>query len=146
MSTENENQYKGRCFCGAVEFRVTGKPVGMGYCHCSSCRQWSAAPVNAFTLWVPGAVTFTRGAELVGAYNKTERSLRKWCKACGGHLLTEHPLMGLIDVYAASIPELPFTPGVHVNYSETVLPMRDGLPKLKDFPKELGGTGMAVPE
>jgi hypothetical protein len=42
---------KGRCFCGAVEITVTGDPVGMGYCHCSSCRSWAAAPVNAFTLW-----------------------------------------------------------------------------------------------
>lgn len=37
-------------------------------------------------------------------------------------------------------------PGVHVNDSETVLRMKDGLPKLKDFPKELGGSGVAVPE
>jgi hypothetical protein len=27
-----------------------------------------------------------------------------------------------------------------------VLPMRDGLPKLKDFPSELGGSGLTVPE
>ena len=29
---------------------------------------------------------------------------------------------------------------------ETVLPMRDGLPKLKDFPSEFGGTGEIVAE
>jgi hypothetical protein len=46
----------------------------------------------------------------------------------------------------ATIPTLEFSPGVHVNYAETVLPMRDGLPKLKDFPAELGGSGQAVPE
>ena len=40
----------------------------------------------------------------------------------------------------------PSRPGVHVNYAETVLRMRDGLPKLKDFPAELGGSGEAVPE
>jgi hypothetical protein len=27
-----------------------------------------------------------------------------------------------------------------------VLPMKDGLPKLKDFPAELGGSGISVPE
>ena len=37
-------------------------------------------------------------------------------------------------------------PGVHVNYAETVLPMRDGLPKLKDFPAEFGGSGEMLPE
>jgi hypothetical protein len=29
---------------------------------------------------------------------------------------------------------------------ETVLRMRDGLPKLRDFPAELGGSGQAVAE
>lgn len=41
---------------------------------------------------------------------------------------------------------LAFEPAVHANYAETVLPMKDGLPKLKDFPKELGGSGATVPE
>jgi hypothetical protein len=35
---------------------------------------------------------------------------------------------------------------LHVNYGETVLPVRDGLPKQKDFPKEMGGTGTLLPE
>lgn len=51
-----------------------------------------------------------------------------------------------VDIYAATIPEFPFKPGVHVNYSQTVLRIRDGLPKLKDFPPELGGTGENPPE
>src|SRR3954467_5913403 len=45
--------HTGRCFCGAVEIEVTGAAEAMGYCHCDSCRSWSAAPVNAFTLWKP---------------------------------------------------------------------------------------------
>ncbi len=42
--------HTGTCFCGAVEVTVTGEPAAMGYCHCDSCRQWSAGPVNAFSL------------------------------------------------------------------------------------------------
>jgi hypothetical protein len=118
----------------------------MGYCHCSSCREWSAAPVNAFSLWAPGSVTVTRGAELVGAFQKTERSIRKWCKACGGHLFTEHPGWGLIDVYAAALADFPFEPVLHVNYGETVLHLHDGLPKQNDYPREMGGSGTALPE
>jgi len=136
----------GRCFCGAVAVEVTGAPEAMGYCHCRSCRSWSAAPVNAFTLWKPEAVRVTEGAELVGTFQKTELSRRQYCTRCGGHLMTDHPPLGLVDVYAATIPSLPFVPAVHVNYAETVLPMRDGLPKLKDFPAELGGSGEIVSE
>jgi hypothetical protein len=141
-----EQSYKGSCFCGAVEFTVSGEPVGMGYCHCESCRHWSAGPVNAFTLWKPEAVQVTRGADNIGTYNKTPRSYRKWCKTCGGHLFTDHPGMGLIDVYAAVIPDLAYSPGVHVHYQETVLRIMDGLPKLKDVPNELGGSGTSVDE
>jgi len=141
-----EASYNGRCFCGTVELRLVGQPAAMGYCHCTSCREWSAGPLNAFTLWAPAAVTVTRGADQLGSYSKTERSIRKWCKACGGHVLTEHPGFGLTDVYAATISDLRFEPALHVNYAETVLRVPDGLPKQHDFPKELGGSGEAIAE
>ena len=138
--------HRGRCFCGAVEIEVDGAPEAMGYCHCASCRSWSAAPVNAFTLWKPETVKVTKGVEFVGHFMKTKMSDRQYCTKCGGHLMTEHPPLGLVDVYAATIPSVTFSPGVHVNYAETVLPMKDGLPKLKDFPTEFGGSGVVVPE
>ena len=138
--------YSGSCFCGAVRFTVSGAPVAMGYCHCESCRHWSGGPVNAFTLWKPDAVRVTQGADKIGTYNKSPHSYRKWCKSCGGHLFTEHPGMGLTDVYAAMLPTLSFKPGVHVHYQETVLPIRDGVTKLKDVPKEMGGSGASLPE
>ena len=142
----NRESYKGSCFCGAVKFTVSGEPAGMGYCHCESCRQWSAGPVNAFTLWSPESVKITQGADNIGAYNKTPQSSRKWCKNCGGHIFTEHPEWGVTDVYAAVLPQLPFQPGVHVNYQETVLHVRDGLPKMKDLPAEMGGSGDTLAE
>ena len=138
--------HAGSCFCGAVKLVIKGAPEGMGYCHCSSCRSWSGGPVNAFSLWKPEAVEIETGAEHIATFQKTPLSERKYCRKCGGHLMTNHPPLGLVDVFAATIPTLDFKPGVHVNYAETVLPMRDGLPKLKDFPAELGGSGEAVAE
>jgi hypothetical protein len=138
--------HKGRCFCGSVEIEVTGNPEGMGYCHCESCRTWSGGPVNAFTLWKPENVRVTKGADKLSTFKKSDNSERQYCANCGGHLMTRHPLWNLIDVFASSIPTLPFKPGVHVNYATSVLPMRDGLPKMRDFPTELGGSGVAMAE
>ena len=63
-----------------------------------------------------------------------------------GHIFNQHPEMGLTDVYAAVLPQLPFQPGVHVNYQESVLHVRDGLPKMKDMPAEMGGSGDTLAE
>ena len=136
----------GSCFCGSVKLEASGAPEAMGYCHCRSCRSWSGGPVNAFSLWKPEAVRVTKGQENIISYAKTAFSERKSCAKCGGHLMTNHPTIGLVDVFSATLPTLDFTPGVHVNYAETVLPMKDGVPKLKDFPKEFGGSGETMPE
>ncbi len=138
--------HTGSCFCGAVQIEVTGKPEGMGYCHCASCRSWSGGPVNAFTLWTPDNVKVTAGADKIGTFQRSDNSQRQYCTKCGGHLMTRHPEWNLIDVFASTIPGLSFAPGIHVNYAETALPMHDGLPKMRDFPTELGGSGIAIPE
>ncbi len=138
--------YKGSCFCGAVEFTMSGEPVAQGYCHCASCRAWSAGPVNAFSLWPPDTLQVTKGADRIGVYNKSELSYRKFCKTCGGHLMTAHPSWNVVDVYVAALRGFAFHPTVHVNYENTVLRMKDGLPKFKDFPKEMGGSGETLTE
>jgi hypothetical protein len=146
MMTMEHATYRGACFCGAVQIEVTGAPAAAGYCHCSSCRTWSAGPINAFTLWNPQALRVTQGEQHIGTYQKTPRSVRCFCNQCGGHLFTKHPHWNLTDVYAATIPDFPFQPGVHVNYQESVLPRRDGLPKFKDLPADMGGSGDVMPE
>lgn len=138
--------YKGECFCGAVTIEVSGEPHAMGFCHCNSCRSWSAAPVNAFSLWEPSQVKVTAGAEHIAMFAKTEVSERQWCKKCGGHIMTNHPPFKLVDVYAATIPALPHKPALHVYYSEKTLQIKDGLPKFKDFPTAFGGSGEEMAE
>jgi hypothetical protein len=138
--------YTGRCLCGGIELQVTGVPVSMGYCHCATCRSWSAGPITAFTIWTAEAVAVTCGVEYVGTYKKTERSQRKFCKRCGGHVMLAVPTLDLVNVFATTVPTFAFRPTLHVNYAETILPTRDGLPKWKDFPAEFGGSGQLLPE
>lgn len=138
--------HTGRCFCGTVELEVEGDPEAMGYCHCASCRSWSAAPVNAFMLFPKDNVRITKGAEHLGHFRKTENSDRQFCTRCGGHLMTDHPDWGLTDVYAATLPSRAFAPALHVHYAESVLHMADGLPKMRNIPSEMGGTGETMTE
>lgn len=137
---------RGTCFCGAVEIEAAGKPLEMGYCHCRSCRAYSGGPMSAYILWPADAVRVTRGADLLGRFNKSGMSERQFCTRCGGHIMTGHPGLGLTDVRPAVVPGIAFRPEVHLHYAEAVLPIRDGLPKLKDFPAAAGGSGVLIPE
>ena len=148
-----QTNHKGSCFCGNVQFTLSGEPEVMAYCHCDSCRRWSAGPVSAFSLWKPEALHITSGKQAIEAFDKnpgtnddTVYSIRMWCKNCGGHIYTDHPTMGVIDVPAAVIPGLAFKPVFHVHYQETVHSMKDGLPKFKDLPAEAGGSGETIPD
>jgi hypothetical protein len=90
-------------------------------------------------------VKITAGADNLGSYSKTPQSVRKWCKTCGGHLLTDHPAIRLVDVYAAILNGLDFRPREHLHYQEAVLRIVDSLPKHKDLPKAAGGSGVLLP-
>lgn len=138
--------HPGTCYCGAVAIETTGAPLEMGYCHCANCRRYSGAPLSAFSLWKPESLKLTRGAEFLGRYKSSDFSDRRFCTKCGSHIMVDHPSIGLVDVRAAVLPTLAFKPTVHLNYEETVLPMKDGLPKLRDFPAAIGGSGETLPE
>ena len=58
--------------------------------------------------------------------------------------MTSHPPRGLVEVFAATLPTLKFKAGPHVNCAETVVPMNDGLPNLKDLAKKFGGSGEQI--
>ena len=138
--------HKGKCFCGAVEIEAQGAPMEMGYCHCQSCRSYSGSPLTSFLLWKAEDVRVTKGAEVLGCFMKSMMSDRLFCARCGGHLMTHHPELGVTDVRPPAMPGIDFKPVVHLNYAEAVLPMKDGLPKLRDFPAQAGGSGATIAE
>jgi hypothetical protein len=82
----------------------------------------------------------------VREFHKSPNSRRKCCDVCGGHLMTEVPDWNMVDVFAATIPAVPFKPSLHVHCEDAVLILADGLPKLRDLPTELGGSGRTLPE
>jgi hypothetical protein len=138
-------EHVGSCYCGEVQIEASGDPLDMGYCHCNECRRYSTAPVSLFTLWKPETVKITKGADSLGKFKSSEMSDRRYCTKCGGHVMIDHPTLGLADI-RVSLNNFTFKPTVHLNYEEKVLPIKDGLPKLRDFPKEIGGSGESMPE
>jgi hypothetical protein len=77
--------HEGGCLCGAVRFRVTGRPVRTSACHCASCQRRTG---SAFGL---GAYFNKQDVELRGELkiyefrsDETHRWLRlQFCPSCG---------------------------------------------------------------
>jgi hypothetical protein len=146
MNKTTSETHSGTCHCGAVEIEAQGPPLDMGFCHCEQCRLYSGAPIAGFTLYKAENVKVTKGAELLGLYKNSEISDRRFCTRCGSHVTVDHPTLGLTDIRGALPPTLAFKPTVHLNYEETILRVKDGLPKLRDFPTAIGGSGQEMPE
>ena len=70
---------------------------------------------------------------------------RRFCTRGGGHLITHRRTLVLTYVRAAVFPRIAIEPVIHLHYAVTVLPMKDGLPKLREFPIKAGGSGGLVP-
>ena len=138
-------KHTGTCFCGAVALEVSGAPEAMGYCHCGSCRSWSAGPVNAFTLWKPENVKVTKGARARRPLQEEANSERQWCTKCGGHVLTHHPVFGSpMSMRRRSEPRVQAGAARELRRDGAANERRAA--EAQGLPGELGGSGESVPE
>jgi hypothetical protein len=81
-------RYEGRCLCGAVRFVAEGRPKGVYWCHCDSCRRHSGAPVSVFVAFERSAYTVTTG-EITRFESTPGRTTRGFCARCGSTLTCE---------------------------------------------------------
>lgn len=79
-----DDNYDGRCLCGAVSFRAQGKPKWVLWCHCQSCRRHSGAPASVFVSFANDVVTMTSGE--ITKYASSPGVERGFCGRCGSTL------------------------------------------------------------
>lgn len=103
----------GGCLCGAVRYEFDGEPYGGAICHCRTCQQIHAAPmVGFFSVKLAG---FRVAGELTD-YRSSGHAVRRFCAACGTHLLfddADYP--DEIDIAATTLDEPDaFAPRFHI--------------------------------
>jgi hypothetical protein len=69
---------RGGCSCGQISYSLTGEPIRVGLCHCTSCRQESGSMFTAFAIWPRLAF------ESAGEYRTWEG--RSFCPVCGSRV------------------------------------------------------------
>jgi len=130
----DEAVFQGECMCGLVKLEVHGDTSQQVYCHCNSCRSHAAASFVEGVLLTRSQVRVLSGREQLGVYRHTPSTHRSFCKVCGTHLSIEVPDLNLLSVFVHVLKDFVFKPTCHLNYSEKMLAMKDGLPKFSGMP------------
>ena len=127
----SQNTNKGHCYCGAVQFEVTGEAGWVSHCHCESCRRHSASVVATFAGFHPSQVEFS-GVQPTD-YTTEDNVTRSFCQRCGTPISYQSPRWpDQIHLYLGIFDEPEkFQPKDHVYCEEQIgwLKFADGLPQ-----------------
>ncbi len=102
---------EGGCFCGAVRYRIDGRPRRVTHCHCRHCRRTSGAPFVSWAEFDEGALALVDGSPK--EYESRPGAMRSFCHKCGSPLTfreaeapeTVDVTVGTLDTPEAVVPE-----------------------------------------
>ena len=84
MTGSNETPLEGECSCGAVRYRMTGKPICVHCCHCRECQRLTGAAFALNAMIEADRVVLLRGRPAVvpvPATSGREQKISR-CPAC----------------------------------------------------------------
>lgn len=128
MSLDNVPQWSGGCQCGAVRFRVRGRPGESSVCYCRMCQKASASHALALVSVRDCKVEWTRGKPCW--FRSSDAARRGFCSECGTPLGYEAPDGLALSVVAFDRPE-DFPPVIAFGV-EGKLPWCDAIPDLPE--------------
>jgi hypothetical protein len=130
MAVMGKSDLEGGCFCGAIRYRIAGRPSGSMICHCQSCRRVAAAPVAAWLSVNKRDFEIVRGTPT--EFSSSPPVRRSFCATCGTQLLYAHSREpDMLDVTTCSLDDPDAFPPTHhswLNHDLTWAKFGDGLP------------------
>ena len=79
----------GSCLCGAIAYEADAQLTRIVHCHCQTCRKTHSAAFSSVTAVPREAFRWTRGSDLLGAFESSPGKFRRFCTRCGSHLMAE---------------------------------------------------------
>jgi hypothetical protein len=79
----------GSCLCGGVAYEVDADLSRIVHCHCPTCRKTHGAAFSSVTAVPRDKFRWTRGADLLGAFESSPGKFRRFCTKCGSHVMAE---------------------------------------------------------
>jgi len=127
-----QTTYAGGCLCGAVRYEITGPVSNPCYCHCTTCRRATGAPLVPWGTFAREAVRIVRGR--LSEFRSSAQVSRGFCAHCGTSLTYRHEARaGEIDVTLATLDDPTLVPPrMHVWVKDRLpwVAIGDDLPQL----------------
>ena len=132
---EAESGPDGRCPCGAVSFRISGRALLRAYCHCTTCREFNGTDVADVTVFRAADVVVENeaGVEYRG-YQRPALARRGKCTRCDRPAVERASIPFGLDVVILPSGNvhreglLP-PPSMHIFYDRRTADAHDDLPK-----------------
>lgn len=122
---ERQDSFSGGCNCGAVRYRIDGKPFAVAACHCVNCRRQSGAAfsvnlvVRADAMQVEGEL----GTYVDSDTESGQPVERQFCAGCGSPIRSVPRASPNIVAVKAGTLDAPqaFAPAMHI-WTSSALP------------------------
>ena len=109
----------GSCLCGAVAYEAEAPLSRIVHCHCRTCRKTHGAAFSSVTAVPREAFRWTRGHELLGAFESSPGKFRRFCTRCGSHVMAERVAQPVVLLRLGSLDsDVTDRPQVHIWRSE----------------------------
>ena len=126
---------EGGCACGAIRYRVSGRPTNTMICHCQTCRRVAASPVVAWLTFPVARFQLVAGRPSV--FHSSQPVRRTFCGACGTPLTYEHAdSPDSVDVTTCSLDSPGAFPPTHhswLSHGVAWIRFGDGLPTFQQW-------------
>lgn len=126
---------RGSCLCGAVAYAISGPLGPIGHCHCRTCRKAHSAAFATTARVARDDFRWTRGEEVVAAFESTPGKRRFFCPRCGSHLVAAWTDADTVIVRVGSLDDDPGgRPLVHIWVSQRAPwhEINDSLPQFSE--------------
>ena len=137
QTTENKAM-TGGCYCGAVRYVITERPMVKGQCHCRACQYMAGGAPQYFLLVPPAGFAWTAGKPAKYQRPDLDNAVtRSFCPTCGTQLTTGRQDMPGVVVKVGTLDDPSrFAPHV-VLCNAQAQPFHhvpDGIPVFDDLP------------
>ncbi|MEL6342229.1 MAG: GFA family protein [Myxococcota bacterium] len=129
----------GGCYCGALRYRTTGRPILKALCLCRACQHVSGGGPNYFMLVPPEGFQYLQGTP--NQFTRPDLAqpvTREFCGTCGTHILTRRLDMSALVLKIGTLDDPAMFRGPRIAiYAEDQQPFHhlpDGLPVFQQLP------------